>query len=253
MSGADPASRVDMDRSGVVLRIGLLVCDHVMPSLLGVAGDYPDMFTRLFEDYPGVDLVLYDLTAGHFPESLDECDGWITTGSRLSVYDDEPWIANLAELVRQAADEERPFVGICFGHQMLAHALGGEVRRSDRGWGVGVKQVDVDRSERWMGQATGGYAVLNSHADQVVVPPPGAEVLGGNQHCPVSLMRVGRRMLGIQGHPEFGHDYSRALMEARRGSTIPESVVVDGMRSLETPPDSARLSDWIVGFLLESV
>jgi GMP synthase-like glutamine amidotransferase len=253
VSNPAPVPSVGMDRGAVRLRVGLLVCDHVLPEFVDIAGDYPDMFVRLFGDYPGVELVAYDLTAGRFPDSLGECDGWITTGSKRSVYEDERWIVRFADLVRAAADEDRPFVGVCFGHQMLAHALGGRVLRSERGWGVGVKTVEVVQNEPWMGDHPPVYAVLNSHADQVVEPPPGAEVLGGNDHCPVSLMRVGDHMLGIQGHPEFVPVYSRVLMEARRGVLIPDGVVDEGLRTLATPPDTARLADWIVGFLLGSV
>ena len=240
------------DRGPSPLRIGLLVCDHVDDGLRGRSGDYPDMFRRLFADHPGVDLVEYDLTAGRFPTRLDECDGWLTTGSRRSVYEEEGWIARLAQLVREAARRQVPFVGVCFGHQMIAHALGGTVRRSQRGWGVGVKLVDILAAEPWMAESAGGYAILNSHADQIVDPPTGAEVLGGNEHCPISMMRLGQTMLGIQGHPEFDVEYSRALMEARRGVVIPEEAVRAGLLTLGHSPDRDRLAGWIVGFLRQA-
>jgi GMP synthase-like glutamine amidotransferase len=247
-----PSVDVAADRASVRLRMGLLVCDHVLPEFRGVAGDYPDMFDRLFDRYPGIELVAYDLSSGQFPISLDECDAWLTTGSKRSVYEDEPWIVDFAELVRRIASEDRPFVGICFGHQMIAHALGGAVRRSERGWGVGVKVVDVFGEEPWMVGDAESYAVLNSHADQVTEIPPNAAVLGGNDHCPISLMRVGDRMLGIQGHPEFVAEYSATLMQARRGKLIPEEVVDAGLATLDIPADSERLADWIVGFVLSA-
>jgi GMP synthase-like glutamine amidotransferase len=231
------------------MRIGILVCDHVLPEFRHVAGDYPDMFSRLFAPFPDVELVFYDLTQGEVPASLAECDGWVTTGSKRSVHDDEEWIDAFAELVRRAREERAPLVGICFGHQMMAHALGGEVRRSERGWGVGAKRVALVERRAWMGDGPDTFILLNSHADQVEVPPPGAEVLGGNEHCPVSIMTVGDTMVGIQGHPEFVPEYSRALMEARRGTIIPDEVVEAGLASLAHQPDDARVAGWIVGFL----
>ncbi|MDH4119756.1 MAG: gamma-glutamyl-gamma-aminobutyrate hydrolase family protein [Acidimicrobiia bacterium] len=238
------------------MRLGLLVCDHVHPDLRSIAGDYNDMFAELFSAFGDLDLVEYDLTESRFPSSVRECDAWITTGSKRSVYENEGWIHGLADLVREFARSDVPFVGVCFGHQMMAHALGGEVRRSPNGWGVGSKVVHVPRSEPWMeveGWRGGSFRVLNSHADQVDKLPRGAEVLGSNEHCPVSVMRLGPRMLGIQGHPEFVPEYSRRLMEVRRGRLIPETVVDAGLASLDDPPDQALLARWIVGFVVQAL
>ena len=227
------------------MRLGLLVCDHVLTELRWISGDYEDMFRRLFADHGDLDIVTYDLIAGDFPSDPGECDAWVTTGSRHSVNDDEPWIRKLEGFVREVAAAEMPFIGICFGHQMLAKALGGSVARSERGWGVGVKEVEV-LPELGLGHS---YRVLTSHQDQVETIPPGGEILGWNQHCPVSMLRVGSKMLGIQGHPEFDPAYSRALMELRRGTVISEPIVDEGLATLDQAPDSDRLAEWIIGMI----
>jgi len=227
------------------MRLGLLVCDHVLTELRWISGDYEDMFRRLFADHGDLDIVTYDLIAGDFPSDPGECDAWVTTGSRHSVNDDEPWIRKLEGFVREVAAAEMPFIGICFGHQMLAKALGGSVARSERGWGVGVKEVEV-LPELGLGHS---YRVLTSHQDQVETIPPGGEILGWNQHCPVSMLRVGSKIIGIQGHPEFDPSYSRALMELRRGTVIPEPIVDAGLATLGQPSDSARLAEWIMGVI----
>ena len=108
-----------------------------------VSGDYPDMFRRLFAGHPEVEIVVYDVIGGDMPADPGECDAWITTGSRHSVNDDEPWIRQLEQFVRDVAQADVPFVGVCFGHQLIAKALGGTVVKSDRGWGVGAKEVEV--------------------------------------------------------------------------------------------------------------
>lgn len=228
-------------------RIGLLVCDHVPPEFRGVTGDYLDMFEELFSARPHIDLVPYDLPTGEFPASVDECEGWVTTGSRRSVYEDEPWIGDLAELVRDIARAETPYVGVCFGHQMIAQALGGKVERAEAGWGVGAKDVEVPDPPGWLGR--GRYRILNSHADQIVDPPPGAMVLGGNDHCSNSLMQVGASMVGIQGHPEFTPELCEALIRSRRGTVIPEEVAEAALASLATPPDNEALADALADFL----
>jgi GMP synthase-like glutamine amidotransferase len=230
------------------MQVGLLLCDHVRPEFAHIAGDYPDMFAALLEGR-GITLRIYDLPAGQFPQTLAECAGWISTGSRSSVYDDERWIEGFAHLVKGCQREGRPFVGICFGAQMIGHALGGQVERSSRGWGVGVKRVEVEAGESWMDPPAESFKVLNSHQDQIERLPPGARVLGSSRHCPVAMLAVGEHLLGIQGHPEFVPEYSRALMEYRRGWLIPDEVVEAGLASLEEPADTALLSSWIVSFL----
>jgi len=224
------------------MRLGLLVCDHVRPEFLHISGDYPDMFRRLFARHPDVEFVVYDVIGGELPSDPGECDAWITTGSRHSVNDDELWIRNLEQFVRDVAKEPMPFVGVCFGHQLIAKALGGTVVKSDRGWGVGAKKVEVKDS---IGLGT-SYRILNSHQDQIDSLPPGAEILGWNEHCPVSMIGVGENMVGIQGHPEFDPAYSEALMESRRGTLIPEATVDDGLASLDGSTDGDLLVDWIL-------
>lgn len=229
------------------LRLGLLVCDHVNPSWQAEHGDYPDMFRRLFAERPGVDVVAYDVTAGEWPGSLDDCDAWITTGSRHSVNDDEPWIEELAGFVRRAATSEAPYVGICFGHQMIAHALGGKVEPAARGWGVGVQEVRVPEPPAWLG--ADHYRIISSHADQIVDLPAGAAVLGGNAHCPVSLIQATDTMIGIQGHPEFTAGYAAALLHARRDGLIPAETADAALATLDGPPDTDLLSAAILRFV----
>jgi GMP synthase-like glutamine amidotransferase len=227
------------------LRLGLLVCDHVRPELRAISGDYEDMFRRLFAGHDEVDVVVYDAIGGELPGSPGECDAWLTTGSRHSVNDDQQWIRDLEGFVRDVAAAGVPFIGICFGHQLIAKAMGGSVVRSERGWGVGLKEVEVSPA-LGLGKS---YRLLTSHQDQVEAIPPDAEVLGWNEHCPVSMLRVGSRMLGIQGHPEFDPAYSRALMELRRGTVISEPIVDEGLATLDQAPDSDRLAEWIIGMI----
>jgi GMP synthase-like glutamine amidotransferase len=224
------------------MKVGLLVCDHVRPEFEHISGDYPDMFRKLFASRPEVEVVVYDVIGGQMPANPGDCDAWITTGSRHSVNDDEPWIRHLEQFVREVAEEEVPFVGICFGHQLIAKALGGRVVKSERGWGVGAKEVQV-REGLGLGSS---YTVLTSYQDQIEDLPPGAEILGWNDHCPVSMLGVGENMVGIQGHPEFDSTYSEALMESRRGGLIPEATVDDGLASLDDSTDGDLLVDWIL-------
>jgi GMP synthase (glutamine-hydrolysing) len=203
------------------------------------------MFRRLFAGREEVEVVVYDAVNGELPADPAQVDAWMTTGSRHSVNDDLSWIRDLEGFVRKVADAGVPFVGICFGHQLIAKALGGSVVRSDHGWGIGVQEVEVNE-DLGLGDS---YRVLTSYQDQVATLPPGGEILGWNEHCPVSVMSVGSTILGIQGHPEFEAAYSAALMESRRGNLIPEETVDAGLASLGDEPDGERLAAWILDYI----
>lgn len=229
------------------MRLGLLLCDRVRPGFRVVSGDYPEFVARLLPDQ---ELVVYDLVAGQFPENLGECDAWITSGSRRSVYEEAPWVVEFADLVRRLHREERKLVGICFGAQMIAHALGGVVGPAPGGWAVGIKTVEVISARPWMDPPASSFWILHSNADQIKSLPPGARVLGRAEEVPVSALAVGDHILGLQGHPEFSPEYSAVLMEARRGNPIPDEVVEAGLASLVEPPDTALLAGWIKNFIL---
>lgn len=234
------------------MKVGLLVCDHVRDDLVHVAGDYPDMFGALFADREEVELASYDAVDGELPSRPGDCEAWIITGSRYSVNDDLAWIRDLEEFIRRVSGARVPLVGVCFGHQLIARALGGSVARSADGWGVGCVEVEVRNEEprpAWMEPARDRYRILNSHADQVVRLPEGTRVLGSTGHCPVSLMTVGDYLLGIQGHPEMSSSYLKALIESRRGRSIPEGTASRGLESLEVGSDSTVVREWMLNFM----
>jgi GMP synthase-like glutamine amidotransferase len=230
------------------VRVGLLLCDHVRPGFRAVAGDYPDFFASMFGAHPDIELVTFDLTEGEFPPDLDACDGWITTGSRHSVHDQIDWIGRLGDLIRRFDEEGRRFVGVCFGAQMLAHALGGVVVTAPQGWQVGVKEVEVVARRPWMDPPAASYRILHSNADQIVDPGPRLSVLGCSPGVPISLVAGGDHMIGFQGHPDFERAYASVLMEARRGQ-IPDPVVDAGLSTLGMTPDRPLLAAWIARFL----
>jgi GMP synthase-like glutamine amidotransferase len=223
--------------------IGLLQCDHVREEFASIAGDYGAMFRRWF---PG-EWRVYDIGAGQMPTSPDECDAYVTTGSRASVYDDEPWIHAFAELVREIHAAAVPFMGVCFGHQMMGHALGGRVAKSPRDWGVGVHEFSVAVHELWMQPRLDAFRLLMSCQDQVEALPAGAIVLAGNEHCPIGMFRIGN-MLGVQGHPEFPVSYAEALMRSRV-EMIGEATVERALATLDRPTHSAELAAWARTFL----
>ncbi|MEY3019969.1 MAG: hypothetical protein RLZZ272_953, partial [Actinomycetota bacterium] len=198
------------------MRIGLLVCDHVDPAIAAELGDYPEMFRDLFSGSPEVELVPYDAVGGRLPTDVGECDAWMTTGSRAGVDDPEPWIAGLRDFLERAIAAGRPVVGICFGHQLVARILGGEVVRAAQGWGVGRHETTVVAAEPWMLDGPRPFGLLSSHQDQVVALPAGTRLIASSDHCPIAMFAHGDHVLALQGHPEFRPAYAAAMLERRR-------------------------------------
>lgn len=231
------------------MKLGLLQCDDVTASLQDRHGNYPQMFLRLLRQHiPEAHIEVYRTQDGHLPESVEACDAYLTTGSKYGVYDGLPWIAALQEFVASLWEQHKPLVGICFGHQLMAQALGGEVRKSDKGWGVGVSFNQVAARKPWMEPWQDKLDLIVSHQDQVVLLPPQAEVLAHSEFCNYYLVQYGEHFMSVQGHPEFCKGYSSDLMKAREG-LIPAERLRAGHASLSADIDGPLMIRWIVNFL----
>ncbi len=232
------------------MKIGILKTDAVRPEWVGRFGEYPDMFEQLLlaED-PSLEFQQWDVEQGEIPGDLEAVDGFIITGSKSSVYDDKPWIRDLEALVRDLNDGHHKLIGICFGHQVIAKALGGIVDKSPKGWGCGIQRYQLSDKALEADAAGGELSLIASHQDQVMKAPAGAIVIAGSDHCNIAGFRVGSHILTFQGHPEFIPDYSREIMHFRR-EMIGESQVVAGLASLESEEhQGARVARWMLDFL----
>jgi GMP synthase-like glutamine amidotransferase len=139
-------------------------------------------------------------------------------------------------------------VGICFGHQIVAHALGGKTAKSSKGWGVGRHTHRFDVIPAWHDGGESDFDILVSHQDQIVENANGATVLASSDFCENAVVQLGDHILTFQGHPEFVSGYSREIMELRR-EAIGEGVYANGVASLSKEAEGDRVARWIVSFL----
>jgi GMP synthase-like glutamine amidotransferase len=231
------------------MHMALLGCDDVPQRFRHIAGGYRDMFQALLAPHvPHLNLDWIDLYHGQTPPAPSTFDAIVCTGSRCSVYEDKHWINGLKRFVQEVQRENVPFVGICFGHQMLAEALGGKVERAGNGWGIGVHEMQILGSEGWMLPERSPCSLQYMHADQVQDMPPNSTLLASSAHCPVAMFRVGERMLGIEGHPEFPAAYEEALLLTRREHIGPERVDA-ALATLRDPTDEHLVGAWMANFL----
>ena len=206
-------------------------------------GDYPAMFERMLG--PGFEIEVFDIAAGQLPSNPVAHDGYLITGSPAGVYDPLPWIAPLCAFIRSADDSK--MVGICFGHQLMAEALGGHVEKSSNGWGVGLHRYTVGGAEPWMDPG-GEIAVPVSHQDQVVVQPPNTRIVASSPFTPYAAFAWSDRpAISFQFHPEFEPDYAKALVAHRR-AILPDPDAA--IASFDAPNDTARVAGWVRRFLL---
>ena len=222
------------------MRIGILQTGQSPDVIRDVAGDYPDMFIKLLGGH-GLTFKTYVVEEMEFPATISECDGWLITGSRHGAYEDHPFIPPLEDFIRAVMAARIPLVGICFGHQIIAKAMGGTVVKSDKGWAVGPQEYDFE----------GEKITLNAwHQDQVTELPEGACVIGTNSFCENAALIYGDTAYTVQAHPEFGDPFVKGLMETRGRGVVPDPVLDTARNKLGQPNSAPKIADRIASFFL---
>lgn len=231
------------------MRVGILKADNASPEFIARHGDYQARFEKLFKlGGASFEYRVYACKDGVFPSSVSESDAWVITGSKHSVFEDLPWLRRFEGFVKDLKQAGKKTVGVCFGHQLIAHALGGKVVRFEGGYGVGVRMFRPALHLGWMRPELETVSLLYSHQDQVEELPPGATFIGGNDFCRNMMFCAGTHMLGLQGHPESTREGVRDIMEKRR-ERMGEACYKAGLESLAEPTDEAVVAKWIVDFL----
>jgi GMP synthase (glutamine-hydrolysing) len=223
------------------MKIGILQTGIAADELIEKHGDYPTSFEILLHGR-GFEFETFQVINGEFPAGPDTCEGWLVTGSKHGAYEPHDWIPPLEKLIREIYASNQPMVGVCFGHQIIAQALGGTVEKSDRGWGVGrFTYADED----------GENAItLNAyHQDQVITAPTCATDVKGNDFCENAILTYGDKAFTMQPHPEFNTQYIRDLIQARAIGVIGDDILAAAKETLMENTDAQKAADQFEAFL----
>jgi len=220
------------------MRIGILQTGDAPEDLRTTEGDYPDMFQRLLAGR-GFEFRTWRVMDLQFPTDEEQADGWLITGSRHGVYEDHAFIPPLEAFIRDAYNAHVPLVGICFGHQIVAKALGGRVEKFAGGWSVGPTDYRFGDE----------VLTLNAwHQDQVVEIPEGAEVVARSEFCANAALAYDDRILTVQAHPEFPDSFIDGLIRTRGQGIVPDPLLRQAEARMGQPNSSALLADHITDF-----
>lgn len=228
--------------------LGILETDTLYPDLLDDYRSYGHMFVQFFARL-GLPLRyrFYQVQDGELPAHGD-CDAYLITGSKAGVYDELAWIAPLQQWIRSAYAHGEKILGVCFGHQILAHSLGGFADRSEKGWGIGLHTTQLDQKPSWLPAETAEMTLIYSHQDQVKQLPPDAMRLTTSTFCEHAAFCIRDQILAFQGHPEFTADYLQRLLP-RRENSIGSALLQEKLNNLSEPEDARRAGHWIAAFL----
>jgi GMP synthase-like glutamine amidotransferase len=224
------------------MKIGILQTGHSPDDFRKELGDYGEMFTKLLDGH-GFDFEIFSVVDGILPEAVTQADGWLITGSKHGAYEDHDWIPPLEDFIRDTYADGRPMVGICFGHQIIAQALGGRVEKFANGWSIGRTEYDME----------GEKLALNAwHQDQIVELPEGAEVVASSDFCAYAALAYDNRIWTVQPHPEFGHDFIDGLIRTRGKGVVPDHQLEQASAALGGPIDNDKIADKMATFFKEN-
>jgi GMP synthase-like glutamine amidotransferase len=223
------------------LRIGVLETGRPPEDLAPEFGDYPSMVADWLSPL-AAETTRYASLDGNLPTDPAECDLWVVTGSKFGVYEAHDWIPPLEQFIRDIRDAGRKMVGICFGHQLIAQALGGVVNKSAKGWALGVHQYETVNWPAPLGTDPGKIVLQAYHQDQVDVIPDGAIRIAQSDFCPNAALWYPGFAVTVQGHPEFAKPYTSALLESRRGTILSDADVDQGQRNMALTTNRNQLA-----------
>ncbi len=230
-------------------RLAILDCEHINEVMHNC-----QEFGQMMAD--GLNLVgfrpeieFFDTKRGDLPVSTGDFTGYIVMGSLSGAYDKDLWIYDLGNFIRDlATGGDSKMVGICFGHQMIGHSLGGKVTKAPQGWGIGCMTMQLIPDSLPI-PLPDQVNVMFSHGDQIIELPEGAQVLGHTEHCPYAAICIDDRILGLQCHPEFTPDFMEKII-TKNTPHFGIEMATQARQSLSRKNDSIAVLKFISDFMV---
>ncbi|MEM1156414.1 MAG: type 1 glutamine amidotransferase [Pseudomonadota bacterium] len=215
----------------IPLHVAVLETGHSPESLIPRYGSYPEMGTQLLIDALGdVKSTIISPVSGEPLPAPSDFDAYLIMGSEFSANDHFDWISELIAFIQALAIARTPLLGICFGHQVIAKAMGGKIENI--AWVVGKQHYHPVATARQSGAS--GFDTLCFHQDQVTALPPAAERDMASRHCENAAIRyTDWPCWTIQSHPEFGLEYTCDLIEYCRANPLTDQQVDDAIASTD--------------------
>ena len=218
------------------MKIGILQAGHAPDVMISKTGDYGELFQKFLAG-EGFDFTVYSIVDMEFPSSTSDAEGWLITGSKHGTYESYDFIPPLEALIRDIHKRQLPLSGICFGHQIIAQALGGKVEKYSGGWSVGHTEYTFEDE----------VTTLNAwHQDQVTELPPDAIATGSSSFCKFAFLEYGSHIFSVQAHPEFSADFIEGLIDYRGPGVVPDQLLNDARSKLSLSTNSDRIRQKIV-------
>ncbi len=241
-----------------MMKIGILETGEIHEDLESKHGEYPAMFVDMLRpENPDAEFVSYKVLHGVFPDSANSADAWVVTGSKYGVYEDLEWIGQLKEFLVSCLESRVPVAGICFGHQILAEALGGKVEKSSKGWGVGVHEYEFTSRPDWLSGDFGGFTGHAVHQDQIVELAPESNVIASSEFCQFAAVSYGDpehpKAISVQSHPEFSAPFMDDLIKIRLADQISPELSKHARDNLGVPVNNMDWARWITRYFSNSL